>query len=288
MFSFISINYRFGNVNFVLSAHAETYAGLFRRLNIALALYSFAFVQDAPYGWKAARRRMSKSLSECNIIVYLQETVMAFQNFTKILQFDFQINRILTYGSEACDVDEVVEASKKISDFDTWFQVWYSLGKNAEQDARFLHAAYYYRLSEFFLHDKDPFKIITYKMSVNNFNKVIVKDALVKTVFVPYMNSEMKTLIFTASAEIGKLVIFGGYDSFIEEFYLAIKEIVKSGYTVYLFEGPGQGSTLKNGIVFEHKWEKPLGAILDYFNLENVTIIGISWGGVFSITCCGI
>ncbi|MCR4422596.1 MAG: alpha/beta hydrolase [Exilispira sp.] len=209
---------------------------------------------------------------------------MAFHRLTNILQFDFQINRILTYGTKACDHGEVIEASRRIHDLNSWFQVWYSLGEKAEKENRFLHAAYYYRLSEFFLHDKDPFKEKTYKLSVGNFNKIISEDPNVQTVFVPYKNSEMKTMIFSSTAEEkGKLVVFGGYDSFIEEFYLAIKEIAETGYTVYLFEGPGQGLTLKKGIPFEHQWEKPLGTILDYFNLDNVTIIGISWGGYLAL-----
>ncbi|PZM62146.1 alpha/beta fold hydrolase [Paenibacillus dendritiformis] len=79
------------------------------------------------------------------------------------------------------------------------------------------------------------------------------------------------------------MVIFGGYDSFIEEFYLAVKELVKSGYTIYLFEGPGQGETLKKGLTFEPYWEKPVSAILDYFKLEDVCLLGVSWGGYLAL-----
>ena len=52
---------------------------------------------------------------------------------------------------------------------------------------------------------------------------------------------------------------------------------------IYLFEGPGQGQTLKNGLTFEPYWEKPLGAIIDYYHLENVFVIGISWGGYLAL-----
>ena len=52
------------------------------------------------------------------------------------------------------------------------------------------------------------------------------------------------------------------------------------GYEVIMFEGPGQGATLKKyNLPLTHEWEKPAKAILDYFNLEDVTLIGISMGG---------
>nr|WP_220084754.1 alpha/beta fold hydrolase [Paenibacillus dendritiformis] len=64
---------------------------------------------------------------------------------------------------------------------------------------------------------------------------------------------------------------------------MAVKELVKSGYTIYLFEGPGQGETLKKGLTFEPYWEKPVSAILDYFKLEDVCLLGVSWGGYLAL-----
>jgi alpha-beta hydrolase superfamily lysophospholipase len=54
----------------------------------------------------------------------------------------------------------------------------------------------------------------------------------------------------------------------------------EQGFEVYMFEGPGQGGVIRiQGMHFTHEWEKPVKAVLDYFKLENVTIIGISLGG---------
>ncbi|MGG3841095.1 hypothetical protein ABEV00_29310 [Paenibacillus thiaminolyticus] len=42
-------------------------------------------------------------------------------------QFDFQINRILTYGEEACDFNEIKGAVPQIVDLDSWYgsgSVW--------------------------------------------------------------------------------------------------------------------------------------------------------------------
>ena len=85
-----------------------------------------------------------------------------------------------------------------------------------------------------------------------------------------------------------------------EEFYPLLKEYPDKGYTILLFEGPGQGQARKNDLVFTYEWEKPVKAILDYFHLSSVTILGISWGGylapraaafdkrIHRVICCDI
>jgi len=207
---------------------------------------------------------------------------MAYIKLHPIKQFDFQINRILTYGSEACNLDEIKNGVDKIKDFDTWYIFWKNLGQTAENEKRFLHSAYYFRLAEFFLNNSiDKYEM--YNKSISNFYKIIDCDKNIIKDNVPYKNTFMKTLIFRHHASKGDIVVFGGYDSFIEEFYLAVKELLKTGYNIYLFEGPGQGQTLKNGLTFEPHWENPVKAVFDYFNLKNVTVIGISWGGYLAL-----
>ncbi|MBU5439280.1 alpha/beta hydrolase [Tissierella sp. MSJ-40] len=207
---------------------------------------------------------------------------MAYVHLHPIKQFDFQINRILTYGDKACNIEEIKSVVPNIKDLDSWYEEWYGLGKIAESEGRYLHAAYYYRLAEFFLKEC-PEKEDMYQKSIENFHKVIDLDYSMRTEYIPYQNTTMKTFIFEAENSVGNLVIFGGYDSFIEEFYLYLKELSASGYNIYLFEGPGQGSTLKNGLKFEPFWEKPTSAVLDYFGLDDVCIVGISWGGYLAL-----
>jgi len=207
---------------------------------------------------------------------------VAYTHFHSIKQFDFQINRILTYGDKACDINELKSASVKITDFNSWYSTWKNLGETAEKNSRTLHAAYYYRLAEFFL-TQSAEKQEMYEKSVANFHKTILADGSLKVAYVPYENTSMKTFVFCSERAIGNLVVFGGYDSFIEEFYLPVKELAESGYNIYLFEGAGQGETLKKGLTFEPYWEKPMKAVLNYFNLDNVCVIGISWGGYLAL-----
>ena len=83
-----------------------------------------------------------------------------------------------------------------------------------------------------------------------------------------------------AGKKLGTIVIHGGFDSFLEEWYFIMKFLAGNGYEVIGFEGPGQGAALrKYGLVFDIEWEKPVKAVLDYFNLNNVTLFGLSMGG---------
>lgn len=208
---------------------------------------------------------------------------MAFKRVTGIQQFDFQINRVLAYGDEACNGQEILLAMKGVKTFETWFDRWLGLAQKAEQETHFLHAAYYYRMAEFYLSEKDTAKERMYRQSVKNFKRVIALDENVEELTVPYEDKSLKALVFSPKEELGELVMFGGYDSFIEEFYLAVKDFAEQGYKVYLFEGPGQGSSLRKGMYFDHRWELPVSAVLDYFKLQEVTLIGISWGGYFAL-----
>jgi pimeloyl-ACP methyl ester carboxylesterase len=78
-------------------------------------------------------------------------------------------------------------------------------------------------------------------------------------------------------------VFNGGYDSFVEEFYAFLLPLTELGFTVIGFDGPGQGGALRQGIYFEHAWEKPAKAVLDYFKLDTVDWLGASCGGYLSI-----
>lgn len=207
---------------------------------------------------------------------------MAYIKLHPVKQLDFQINRILTYGEKACDFDEVCSAANEIVDVPSWNLKWRQLGEAAEKKGELLHAAYYFRLAEFFLIES-PEKEEMFSRSLENYAAVIGQDRDVQVEYVPYEHAEMKVMIFKADNPKGTLVIFGGYDSFIEEFYLIIKEIFYYNYDIYLFEGPGQGESLRKGLTFEPEWEKPVRAILDRYGLSNVGVVGISWGGYFAL-----
>ena len=82
----------------------------------------------------------------------------------------------------------------------------------------------------------------------------------------------------------GTVLVHGGFDSLIEEFFAIWQRIAAAGFDVIAFDGPGQGGARAlSGLTFEHDWEKPVGAVLDYFQLEAAGLVGISMGGYWAL-----
>jgi hypothetical protein len=78
----------------------------------------------------------------------------------------------------------------------------------------------------------------------------------------------------------GALVVFGGFDSYIEEWMPAALFFRDAGYDTLLFEGPGQGAALELAhLTMSSEWQKPVKAVLDFFHLDAVTLMGFSLGG---------
>jgi pimeloyl-ACP methyl ester carboxylesterase len=101
---------------------------------------------------------------------------------------------------------------------------------------------------------------------------------------VPYPGGHLPGFRLQAKGkQISTFIFHGGYDSFVEEFYGFLLPLTDLGFTVIGFDGPGQGGALRQVIYFEHAWEKPAKAVLDYFDLEAVEWLGASCGGYLSI-----
>jgi len=73
-----------------------------------------------------------------------------------------------------------------------------------------------------------------------------------------------------------------------EEFYLLVDQFISLEVNIILFEGEGQGETLKQGMYFHEKWEDSIGAVLDHYHLNDVILMGISWGGFFALRAAAI
>jgi pimeloyl-ACP methyl ester carboxylesterase len=101
---------------------------------------------------------------------------------------------------------------------------------------------------------------------------------------VPYGGGHLPGFRLQAKGkERSTFVFHGGYDSFVEEFYAFLLPLAELGFTVIGFDGPGQGGALRQGIFFEHAWEKPAKAVLDYFDLDAVEWLGASCGGYLAV-----
>lgn len=107
------------------------------------------------------------------------------------------------------------------------------------------------------------------------------EDPRIAKLEVPYEGVKLPVMhVKTKGKSKGTLLLHGGNDSYFEEFLFSLLYLQEKGFEVYLFEGPGQGGVIRTqGMHFTHEWEKPVKVILDFFNLSDVTIIGVSLGG---------
>ena len=199
--------------------------------------------------------------------------------------FNYQLNRTALWSGG--DWDELADAAKRISNAADWEREILALGEKALADNRIQNTIAYFRMAEFFMYDGNPEKLNIYNKAKELFNQLnapIFDSGEIRREQVPYMGAYLPVWIALPKQEVkDTLLIHGGFDSYIEEFFPVARYLADSGYAVYLFEGPGQGEALRVGnIKFTCEWHKPVAAILDHYNLDDVTLIGISLGGVLA------
>ncbi|OPY32856.1 MAG: Alpha/beta hydrolase family protein [Methanoregula sp. PtaU1.Bin006] len=205
---------------------------------------------------------------------------VGYRMFSRVKIIDYQLNRWHSLGYAR--LEDMQEAGRQIRTFDDWKRVMTHLADTAAAEGRWINAAFYERAAEFFVLPSDPDKEILYdRFSDLFYNKAFAGEPIERH-GVPYGGTFLPALRVPAAPgpAKGSIVIHGGFDSFIEEWYSCATFFASHGYDVVLFEGPGQGAALKkSGLPLTHEWEKPVGAVLDHFGLDNVTLLGISMGG---------
>lgn len=202
-----------------------------------------------------------------------------YHKFHKNQVFNFQINRWYSLGYAR--LEDMQEAGRNVTSFDDWKREMIRLGEKAVSEKRFMNAAFYFRAAEFYILTDNTEKNALYDKFRDCFDRAFGKDGI-ERLDVPYGDRFLPSMRVPAKSQPkkGTIVLHGGFDSFIEEFYSMMAFFSGHGYDVVGFEGPGQGAARrKYGITFDYKWEKPAKAILDYFNINTVTWLGISMGG---------
>lgn len=205
---------------------------------------------------------------------------VGYHKMNKIKIIDFQLNRWYSFGYAR--LEDMKEAGNNIKGFDDWKKEMTRQAKKAEAENRMINAAFYYRGAEFFVLPDDPDKIKLYDKFIELFYNEVISKEEYERVLIPYENSFLPAIHMPSKMDKtqGTIVIHGGFDSFIEEFYSMADYFSELGYDVVLFEGPGQGAALtKYKLPLTHEWEKPVKAVLDYYELKDVTLLGISMGG---------
>jgi len=177
--------------------------------------------------------------------------------------------------------EDMIEAGQNISSLEDWKTEMLKLAEASVSEDRLMNATSYFRAAEFYLLQDDPEKELLYEKFIEYFYKAF-QDEDINKYEVPYNDTFLAAMRIhpVGSKEIGTVILHGGNDSFMEEFYPMIRYFSDHGYEVIAFEGPGQGATLKKfGLPLNIEWEEPTQAILDYFKLNDVTLLGVSMGG---------
>jgi pimeloyl-ACP methyl ester carboxylesterase len=197
---------------------------------------------------------------------------------TKII--DFQLNRWHSLGY--CRLSDMAEAAAEIRDLTDMKPAMVRQAEKALAEGRLMNGAFHIRAAEFFVHQDDPDKLALYDRFLDLFYNELMVDEPIERARVPYGDVYLPAMRVPALGEAtqGTIVIHGGFDSLIEEFYSWATFFARAGYDVVAFEGPGQGGPLRyDGLPMDYRWERPAAAVLDYFGLNDVTWLGISMGG---------
>ena len=207
-----------------------------------------------------------------------------YKKVNRIKQFNFQINRVLTYGKEACDEELVIKNLSDVHTLEEWYEAWTKLSAIAIDSNKYMHAAYYDRMAEFFLKQSDSRKHALYDKCIEEYHKAFEQAGIeYKAYEVPFEKGFLKCIRMTPENYKQTVLVCGGYDSFIEEFVLQVRSFVQEGFDVILMEGPGQGDCVWQKIYFKESFEHPVASVLDYFGVSSCTMVGISWGGFFAL-----
>jgi len=207
---------------------------------------------------------------------------VGYQRFHKDQLFNFQLNRPYSLGYAR--LEDLTAAGQRIATFAQWKTEMLRLATEALSEGRLMNAAFYYRAAEFYTFPDDPDKQPLYGRFSELFYCAFEKHGI-ERIQVRYGEASLPAMaIGPEGTARGTIILHGGYDSFIEEFYSMMRYFAASGFRVIGFDGPGQGAARRKAdLPLDYHWEKPVGAVLDHFGLEDVTLIGLSMGGYFAL-----
>ncbi len=209
---------------------------------------------------------------------------VGFHDFHKDTAFNFQLNRFYSFGCLSYEV--IAEIGKEVTDFDSWHKSFLSRVESFHNNGDLVSSATCLRAAMFFMLDDDAEannqlqKSKIYEQCMKEYQEAY-KDVGLNYIRVPFEAGYFPVIYKChANKSKGDIVIHGGYDSFIQEFIPLLQYIYSRGYNVYLFEGFGQGEVLNRcDRKMKPEWEICTKIILDHFQLNEVTLIGISLGG---------
>ena len=189
---------------------------------------------------------------------------------------------------QGADIRECLDTSKLIKkgDFESWFSAWSALADRTRSSAgkplarnhqvsafhALLRASNYYRAAEHFLHGNPSDSRIAsaWKSNHDAFAKAISHlNISITPVKIPYEKKmDLPGYLYRADQKRKPrplLILQNGWDGEQESLYGLAMEGVKRGYQVLTFDGPGQGSLLREkNIPMRVDWEFVMRPVVDY------------------------
>ena len=207
-----------------------------------------------------------------------------YYTFNEDEGLNFQLNRFYTYG--VFSKEELTDIGSRIDSFEKWISIFMEIGQQAEKQGESLKAATCYRAAQFYTlsgqtdENGQSLKHVLYDKCMKLYNEYYERLPYLKVTRIPYKNFELPVYHAVCDNPKGTIVIHGGYDSIAQDLLAMLPFFYEQSYNAYFFEGPGQGEVLMHHDVrMTPEWEYCTGAVLDYFGLEDVTLIGVSLGG---------
>lgn len=192
---------------------------------------------------------------------------------------NFQMNRFFNWSNDREMLTQMKGLENDQQTNSLLVKEFKDLGQRALEDKKSLRAAMFFRAASFYMpfDDSEQLKLRRRFISLNNdYYGVNEKQHFL----IPYKTGHISAYRLQPLSSRGTILFINGFDGYIEEVTRMMMVFRDAGYEVIYFDGPGQGYSLdEEYLPMTHQWEKPVKAVLDYFDIKEATAIGMSLGG---------
>jgi pimeloyl-ACP methyl ester carboxylesterase len=235
--------------------------------------------------------------------------ILSGNTYFKNYEFDCQLVRSLGKISQGGgDYGEIMSCAFRIKDgnFDSWYEEWFNLavrinriadeckskGHTISAKDAYLRASEYFRQAEWFMRDdlNDP-RINELCDHIRRSFQACAKflPSEIRSIEIPFESNKLHGYFCKTQekkASVPTILLPSGYDSYVEESYFTARALLERGYNVLMFDGPGQGQTIRREKLFmRHDWENVIPSVYRYAieecgaDKKKIVMIGRSFGG---------